>query len=179
MLKEVESAMTLAAAAHVGQVYGDRPYIDHLIDVVEILFRFKYIHVEEKINVLCITGSEITLVQAALLHDAIEDTALTKEIIEEVVGERVADIVWRVTCEPGKNRKERYEKTYPKIKENKNAVLIKLADRIANIENCIRTKDSRFKMYKKEYPEFEKQLRDGKTAENLWIYLEGLMEIEV
>lgn len=47
--------------------------------------------------------------------------------------EDVADIVYAVTNEKGKNRSERAnEKYYQGIRENKLAVIVKICDRLAN-----------------------------------------------
>ena len=71
---------------------------------------------------------------AAYCHDLLEDTGITYNDLKIVAGKEVADIVYDVTDELGKNRDERHKKTYPKIAKNPSAVFLKLCDRIANIE---------------------------------------------
>ncbi len=58
----------------------------------------------------------------------------------------------------GKNRKERNECAYNRLEEYPAAVILKLADRIANAEACAKTRDHRLEMYQKEYPGFKTRL---------------------
>ena len=107
-----EKAAVLAQAVHAGQRYGTRPYVGHLIDVTSILARGDLVFDDE-------------LMAAAWLHDAIEDTAATREHIAILVSTAVAELAWGVTDEPGKNRKERKGATYPKIRRNPRCVALK------------------------------------------------------
>src|SRR5574343_375545 len=97
----LQAAEALATTAHKDQMYGDKPYIYHLQYVVEVLKRFNI--------------SDENILVAGLLHDIVEDTDTTVFAITAMFGSRVADLVHRVTNEEGKNRRERHEKTYPKI----------------------------------------------------------------
>lgn len=92
---------------------------------------------------------------AGWLHDAVEDTGLSIQKVEEEFGPVVAKVVYAVTDEPGANRKERHEKTYPKIKVSEPATAVKLADRIANVLESIRNGSPTLKMYQKEHPGFK------------------------
>lgn len=78
----------------------------------------------------------------------------------------------------GRNRHERYAKTYPKIKANKDALIIKLADRIANIEFSKGSNTSFVEMYKKEWSGFYGALFNSEETDprikKMWQYLEGL-----
>lgn len=75
------------------------------------------------------------VLSAAWMHDTLEDCAITYNDIRDAgFSDRVADIVYDVTNELGKNRKERAERTYPKIAKNKLAVYVKVCDRIANMK---------------------------------------------
>jgi (p)ppGpp synthase/HD superfamily hydrolase len=125
-----------------------------------------------------------TLLLAALGHDVIEDTTNTYNDVKQVLGEEVADIIYDVTNELGKNRKERAIKTYPKIRKNPDAILVKLADRIANTKHSKETDSGMFKKYKQEYPEFRLNLFNGAKCHpnefldmvtcRLWIELDSL-----
>lgn len=163
----LSAARKLAQVAHVDQRYGDHPYTYHLSDVANVLFEFSVWNGER--------------LAAAWLHDALEDTELTREQIAEACGERVAEIVWRVTDEPGANRAARKAATLPKIAADMDAILIKLADRIANVRQCLRDNSALLKMYRKEYQEFSDALRAWSpvAAEPMWKYLDSvLMERE-
>ena len=151
-------------------------YIKHLEDVYNVLVRFK---IEDPV-----------IRTAAFLHDAIEDGAASYGKIERKFGKDVAELAYAVTDELGRNRRERHAKTFPKIKNDMRALILKLADRIANIEygrskNAV---NSLFDMYKKEYRTFKKELNgnpsdfsqlqevDGlkEKLQQMWFYLDSL-----
>ena len=151
---------------HRFQQYGSVPYFHHLVHVQQVLKDFG------------VTDEDILL--AGWLHDAVEDTTATITEVEDLAGERVADIVYRVTDEEGKNRKERKAKTYLKIISSASALTIKLADRIANVETSLQSNLSHFKMYKKEHTEFKNQLygvfKSNKVIEQMKTHLDSLLE---
>jgi (p)ppGpp synthase/HD superfamily hydrolase len=71
------------------------------------------------------------------------------------LGQEVADIVYAVTNEKGKNRKERGGvKYYEGIRQTPGAVFVKLCDRIANVQYSKMTKSRMFEMYRKENDDF-------------------------
>lgn len=162
----LERAIELAITAHQGQTYGKWPYIYHLADVVGVLRRFGI-------------DSEV-LHAAGWLHDAMEDTNLSLDQIRDACGAEVADIVYRVTDEPGRNRKERKERTYPKLVQSVDAITIKLADRIANVEASKLDNPALLGMYRKEHPEFLAALYPvgdafSSATEEMWAHLHGLL----
>lgn len=163
MTERIQQARDLAFLKHSHMTISDgKPYSIHLEKVVGNLKRFGY------------EGDE-DLVLACYLHDTVEDTDLTLEEIRSLFGDRVADIVYRVTDEPGANRKERKAKTYPKIKGHKEATIVKLCDRIANVEyDSGDKKASYLSMYKKEQPGFELACKVDGIADNLWKHLAGI-----
>jgi hypothetical protein len=92
---------------------------------------------------------------AIWLHDVVEDTDVKLRDIEENFGEEVALLVSAVTSEEGPSRRVRNALTYPKIRAaGPNAIRIKLADRIANVENG----GGSVGMYAREYPDFRHAL---------------------
>lgn len=132
-------------------------------------------------------GLPAFVVNAAILHDVIEDTDESFASLNDVFGYKVAVLVNAVTDEPGKNRKERKAKTLPKIMSNEYAIFVKLADRLDNVEQCLLKGDSRIDMYRKEHAQFMEALRfpnlgydrngelyDG--TEELWLELDALLE---
>jgi len=145
-LAKVLSARTFAAEAHKGQQYGGKPYTDHLDAVVEVLKRFGY--------------DDPEILMAGYLHDTLEDTHTIKDLLVNRFGLRVADLVDACTDGLGKNRKERKERPYNLIPKTPGALAVKLADRIANIENAKRTNPGLLKMYRKEQPTFLSRLYD-------------------
>ena len=89
MSKEaVERARLFATAAHsaVGQVrkYTGKPYICHPEHVLEILCEY-------------IPEATVDMCAAALLHDVVEDTEITIDLIRENFGEIVANLVKELT----------------------------------------------------------------------------------
>lgn len=161
-------AAEFAKRAHAGQMYGSLPYEYHLAKVVGVLQLYGVADEE--------------LLAAAWLHDTIEDTDATCEHIEFLFGKRVAALVWAVTDGEGKNRKERKRAMYEKVRTTPGAVLIKLADRIANVDEGIRTKSKLRYMYLAEHEGFMREMKHGRTAsfsteENtMWNTLDSLIE---
>jgi (p)ppGpp synthase/HD superfamily hydrolase len=156
--KLVREARMVAVKGHAAQSYDDIfPYEKHLDDVVDVLKRFD-------------VGNKYLI--AGYLHDIIEDGALSYNKISDYFGEEIAEIVYCVTDELGRNRKERKAKTLPKIAQNPDAVIIKLADRIANIEH-----GGKIDMYAKEYFDFKFALYSkDRLAEPMWEHLESLLK---
>ena len=156
-------ARLFAIERHGNQKYSKDayPYLIHLEDVVNVLKHFGY--------------TEDKYICAGYLHDTMEDTPTSHNDIKKVFGIEVAEIVYCVTDELGRNRKERHEKTYPKILSNPDAIVVKLADRIANVENGIFNKEYEFvKMYAGEYEEFKKILQTEGVCDEMWAYLDEL-----
>jgi predicted HD phosphohydrolase len=154
MSKLIEKAKAFATRAHDGQMYGDKPFIYHPGQVAKNAERF---------------GFDEEVIAAAWLHDAIEDTDTTYHDIKQAVGKEVAELVYAVTDELGRNRRERAEKTLPKTRlAGSRAVGLKLCDRLANAaEN-----DRFLGMYRKEYPDFRRVLfAEGEHA-TLWYLLD-------
>lgn len=138
----IDLAIDLAHKAHFGQRYGSKPYFYHLSKVADVA---------------TFLGYDDEIICACYLHDTLEDTNLTYSELKERFGETVADIVYDVTDELGRNRKERKSKTYPKIRANYKALIVKLCDRIANLKEC-RDEDGLGEMYIKEHNDFCREL---------------------
>lgn len=69
-------------------------------------------------------------------HDRIEDCRETYNDIKKYCGVEVADMVYAVTDEKGKDRADRKpKKLYDEMLYNMGAVYVKLCDRLANIKN--------------------------------------------
>lgn len=111
-------AKGLASLAHVDQRYGEVPYLTHLDQVVEILHEYGF--------------NNDVMDAIAYLHDALEDTKLTPEALQLVMGNNVLEGVQALTGR-GVNRKERQLDLYKKLQKGiPRWAIIKLADRIAN-----------------------------------------------
>jgi (p)ppGpp synthase/HD superfamily hydrolase len=131
------------------------------------------------------TGDYISMRTACLRavwgHDLIEDCRVSYNDVKNVLGQEAADIIYAVTNEKGKSRKERAnDKYYKGIRETPGAVFVKLCDRIANVQYSKMTKSRMFEMYKKENENFMDQLgwSGSPTHEyaKMFNYLYGLFE---
>lgn len=161
----------------VNQKYGkDLPYSSHLHFVEQQ--GLKFIHLlpdaESKELVLC----------ALIGHDLIEDARLTYNDVKDAVryqigatpsySEAVADIIYCVTDEKGKNRKERKsDKFYIELKANELAVFVKLCDMAANILYGKLTGSKMYDMYKRDFPAIKDRLYIPEYDE-LFTYIENL-----
>lgn len=148
----LEKSRILAKKYHseVNHTYDDKPYTFHLNMVEEFGQEFIYLIPKEKAVVL----------SACQLHDSIEDCRITWNDLKKEVGKEVADIVYAVTNEKGKNRNERANSKYYKgIRKTEFATFVKLSDRLANVSySKIQGKEGMFEKYKKENPKFVYQL---------------------
>lgn len=153
----VSSAEYFARGVHAGQKYGKEPYITHLGDVVHRLT--DYIRCPPE------------LLAAAYLHDTLEDHGdrVTPQLLREMFGSRVVDLVSAVTLPPAcRNRGERLQCLYRKIVAcGQEAIALKLADRIANVANCVLSGHRKLGMYQQEWPGFQHALR-GRTWKVGW-----------
>lgn len=160
----VNAAANFAMEEHYRQMYGGMPYFCHLESVVSVLKRYGYTYDDE-------------IIAAGYLHDIVEDCSISVKEISEKFGSRVSELVDAVTDGEGKNRKERKLRSHKLISETKDAIIIKLADMIANVENCIRYENIGLgKMYKKEYPHFADVLRRDGEAKEMWERLDYLLK---
>lgn len=126
----VIAAELFARNAHAGQTYDGQPYAEaHLAEVVKWLNAIVALDCPHWTN-----KTKCDALQAAWLHDVVEDTSTGIALIRSQFGTDVADLVEVLTDAPGRTRAARKRKTYPIIRvAGEVAVAIKLADRIANV----------------------------------------------
>tara|TARA_R110000868_G_scaffold12456_8_gene59564 strand:+ start:3198 stop:3698 length:501 start_codon:yes stop_codon:yes gene_type:complete len=136
--------------ADTNHLYDGRPYFVHLAKVVGFAERF--IH-------LVPPPVHVDIYDACWCHDLIEDTRQTYNDVKSKTSLMVAEIVYALTNEKGKNRKERAnDKYYKGIRETPYAVFVKVCDRLANFQYSIDSQSSMAKKYKQENDEFIKNL---------------------
>lgn len=152
--------------ASVNQKYDNKPYSVHLENVVNAAKRYLYLIPEE---------NQIDVLSAGYLHDTIEDCRVTYNDILKITNIIIAEIVYAVSNEKGKTRKERANaKYYQGIKDTKFATFIKLADRIANIEYSKSTKSRMYEVYLKENEHFIDSLYTENTEyQDMFDYLKS------
>lgn len=149
--KTLLKARKFAAKHHAGKLYDSHPYTFHLDMTEEVIDRF----IPED-------HPRFTLLKVcSQLHDVVEDTDVTVEQIESEFGTDVAMIIAAVTDSSGTNRKDRKSKTYPRIRAaGDDAIIVKLADRIANIEHSSVNSKRLYDMYVSEHHIFYGALFD-------------------
>ncbi|QJA06186.1 bifunctional (p)ppGpp synthetase/guanosine-3',5'-bis(diphosphate) 3'-pyrophosphohydrolase [Thermosulfurimonas marina] len=122
----VEKAYVFAAKAHAGQVRkSGEPYLSHPLAVAYILARMRL---------------DLPTIAAGLLHDTVEDSAVTLEEIRRHFGPEVAlivDGVTKLSALPKASRLERQAENYRKMllsmAQDLRVILVKLADRLHNM----------------------------------------------
>jgi GTP pyrophosphokinase len=122
----IRNAYAIAREAHSGQTRASgEPYIDHPVAVAEILLD---LHLDA------------ASIAAALLHDVVEDTRITKDQIEALFGGEIAhlvDGVTKLTKLEAQSKEDAQAGTYRKMfiamADDPRVVLVKLADRLHNL----------------------------------------------
>jgi (p)ppGpp synthase/HD superfamily hydrolase len=125
-VRQILAAARFAAERHAAQRRKGRsaePYVNHLLEVAELLAR---------------TADEldINLIVAALLHDSIEDAGVTRAELAERFGEDVAALVAEVTDDKSllkEARKALQVQNAPN--KSPRAQALSTADKVANIRS--------------------------------------------
>src|SRR5690242_15206581 len=134
---------------------AEEPYINHLLEVAMLVAEA--------------TGGEDTnLVIAALLHDAIEDSEVPRELIAETFGDDVASLVVEVTDDkslPKATRKLKQVET-ASLKSQR-AKMLKLADQTSNLRAVAASPPSDWSVKRRiEYVHWARQVVDGLRGAN-------------
>lgn len=156
-------ARAFAVRAHGAQLYGSRPYAWHLDMVAAILEPW---------------GGEAQVV--GWLHDVIEDTDVTREQVAAEFGPFVAECVALLTDEPGATRRDRKPATYRKLARVEGraelALIVKAADRLANVRCCVADRAARLlRTYRDEHALFREAARRPGLCDPLWDELDALL----
>jgi guanosine-3',5'-bis(diphosphate) 3'-pyrophosphohydrolase len=125
-VRQLKSAYEFSEAAHEGQFRRTgEPYISHPVEVAKILTQW---HLDTQ------------ALTAALLHDVMEDTAVTKIEISEKFGKMVAELVDGVSKldkiefqSQEQAQAENFRKMFLAMARDVRVILIKLADRLHNM----------------------------------------------
>ncbi|SNR81835.1 GTP pyrophosphokinase [Methylobacillus rhizosphaerae] len=125
-ITQIWEAYRFSAAAHEGQVRrSGEPYVIHPVSVAGILAA---LHLDPP-----------TLI-AALLHDVVEDTGVTKQEISERFGKQVADLVDGLSKldkiefqSATQAQAENFRKMLLAMSQDVRVILVKLADRLHNM----------------------------------------------
>lgn len=158
LYKEAEEVATLL---HQYQSYDIFPYTKHLRDVVEILENHGYVN---------------EYIVAGWLHDSMEDCNISYNKIRKVFGKDVAEMVYAVTDPKGRTRDQKKEKVYQDLRAYPKAIVIKVADRIANMRNCIRMNNrDKLRRYYQEGLTFRNELYPSSEIPSLWRTYDEIM----
>jgi guanosine-3',5'-bis(diphosphate) 3'-pyrophosphohydrolase len=114
------------------------PYLEHLLEALEVLVR----------------GAGVTdpaVLCAAVLHDVVEDTACTVADVRREFGDEVAELVGWVTIPdaPDDDDRAAVKKKYlQRLRDAPDdAILVKLADRVSNVQTLRNLSPARQRAY--------------------------------
>lgn len=143
-----------------------KPYTYHLSMVVDIAKQFIHLIPE---------ADRDNVIAACWLHDTIEDCRQTYNDVKSKTNTQVAEIVYALTNEKGKNRSERgNDKYYHGITHTPFASFVKLCDRAANFKYSVDNFSRMAAMYVKEMDSFISKVDVGGIYEPLIDYLKEI-----
>jgi len=155
---QVLRAADAAARWHVHQRRkgpAEEPYINHLVEVAMLVAD-------------ATGGKDTNLVIACLLHDAIEDCEVPKELIAETFGDDVAALVEEVTDDkslPKTERKAKQVKAAPT--KSSRAKILKLADKTSNLRAVAASPPANWSVKRrKEYVDWAREVAKGLRGVN-------------
>lgn len=162
------SARDFAVWAHGDQKYGERPYVEHLDEVAEI--------------VRGIPGLPEFAVTVAYLHDVVEDTDITLRDVERWFGPQVCSCVRGLTDPPGDTRRERKARLHGHLRAllgsgtGRVTLAVKAADRLANVRSSVSEgKEGLVKMYADEHDDFRDAAYRAGLCDAVWAELDSLI----
>jgi (p)ppGpp synthase/HD superfamily hydrolase len=129
---------------------AEEPYINHLLEVAMLVAEA--------------TGaSDTNLVIAALLHDAIEDAEVPRELIARTFGEDVASIVAEVTDDKSLPKAERKRKQIEAAAgKSVQAKMLKLADKTSNLRAIAASPPADWSVKRRiEYVQWARNVAEG------------------
>ena len=155
---QVLKAADAAARWHVHQRRkgpAEEPYINHLVEVAMLVAE-------------ATEGKDPDLVVAALLHDAIEDCEVPKELISEVFGDDVASLVVEVTDDKSLPKQVRKQKQVESASsKSARAKVLKLADKTSNLRAVAASPPSDWSVNRRiEYVRWSKEVMKGLRGAN-------------
>lgn len=166
-LHQVAQAYQLASSAHADQrrMTGE-PYVTHPLAVARILANMRM---------------DCASILAAILHDVIEDTPLTKSQIAEAFGEEVAVLVDGVSKltqikfdSKQQAEAENFRKMMLAMTKDIRVILIKLADRLHNMRTIIGMPVAKRRIKAKETLEIYAPIAGRLGMSNIQVELEDL-----
>jgi guanosine-3',5'-bis(diphosphate) 3'-pyrophosphohydrolase len=131
------------------------PYINHPIAVAEVLARIGGVN-------------DLAVLQAAVLHDTLEDTETTEFELVERFGALVAGIVAEVTDDKSLKKEIRKQLQIEHAAQlSHGAKLVKLGDKICNVRDVLRTPPAEWSEARRtEYVAWAGRVVDGCRGAN-------------
>ncbi|MGE3278634.1 MAG: HD domain-containing protein [Candidatus Altimarinota bacterium] len=161
--KKIREAFEFAQKAHAGQTrMSGEPYITHPFAVTMILAEY---------------GADEESIIAALLHDVVEDTEYTLSDIEKHFGKAVATIVDTLTKLPHAtevmhhhqidSKIESIRKIFEVMQHDVRAIVIKLCDRLHNMETLVHFRPEKQKRIAQETLDIYVKIADRLSVADL------------
>ena len=140
---------------------AEEPYINHLLEVASLVAE-------------ATDGNDPNLVIAALLHDAIEDQEVPREMIADSFGEDVAELVEEVTDDKSLDKATRKRKQVESAsKKSDRAKLIKLADKTSNLRAITASPSPSWSVQRRlQYVSWAREVVAGLQGVNEWLEAE-------
>jgi guanosine-3',5'-bis(diphosphate) 3'-pyrophosphohydrolase len=163
MTDRAQQARDFALDYHGDQQYGDAPYAVHLDAVAELVSSY---------------GEDALVV--AYLHDVLEDTEAELADLAAEFGAFIAQCVSVLTDEPGDTRQLRKRLTWRKMSKVSGklelALLVKAADRLANVRACLADANQpMLKRYREEHPQLKASAYRPGLCDLFWEELDRLL----
>ncbi|KAA3629819.1 MAG: guanosine-3',5'-bis(diphosphate) 3'-diphosphatase [Proteobacteria bacterium] len=166
-IAEVYRAYLYSAEAHDGQYRASgEPYVFHPLEVARVMAEMRMDHQS---------------IIAALLHDVLEDTLVSKEQLIEAFGEEEAELVDGVSKlsqieleNPAEAQAENFRKMMLAMTRDIRVILIKLADRLHNMRTLGALKPEKRRRIARETLEIFVPIASRLGMNNLRIELEDL-----
>ncbi len=172
-VEPIWSAFYLAQEAHKNQLrMSGVPYILHPVEVAEIAVEMRM----DRASVI-----------AALLHDVVEDTPVRLSRIERLFGREVAELVDGLTKiersglfsrlrspDPEDNRLLTFQKLFSAMSQDNRVMILKLADRLANMRTLHHLPPERAKRFAQETEEIYVPISRRMGLYHLTVMLEDL-----
>ena len=157
-LQRILAAARFAAEKHAHQKrkgQNQEPYINHLIEVAELIASSS-------------AAVDPELIMAGLLHDTVEDTAVTLTELDHLFGPDVAGLVAEVTDDKSLPKEARKHLQVEHAHEkSERAQVLKLADKISNLRSILNSPPIGWSLERqRQYFEWAKQVVDRLTSPN-------------
>ena len=123
---QITATTAFIQEAHRGQKYNDMPYFFHPVEVADEVIKL----IGEELGLTTFAPVSMWVVEAALLHDVIEDTDYTADQLRDRFCDKVVDAVELLTLDLGLPYLENIQRIIDS--GNETAMFVKLCDNRVN-----------------------------------------------